>query len=46
MSAMIGMPMLAGLMTDPELKTFYDTIMARVTVGRMEKPEDVGYAVR
>ncbi len=46
MPAMIDTPMLAGLTTDPELKAFYDTIMARVTVGRMGKPEDVGYAVK
>ncbi len=46
MPAMIDTPMLAGLTTDPELKAFYDTIMARVTVGRIGKPDDVGFAVK
>ncbi len=46
MPAMINTPMLGDLATNPKFKTFYDTVMARVTVGRMGQPEDVGYAVK
>lgn len=43
---MINTPMLSDLTTNPEFKVFYDTVMARGTVGRIGEPEDVGCAVK
>jgi 2,5-dichloro-2,5-cyclohexadiene-1,4-diol dehydrogenase 1 len=42
---MIETPMIEDLLKSPEFKPHYDAALARHTIGRFGKPEDVGYAV-
>lgn len=39
-------PMVGELTTSPELKPLYDAALARHSIGRLGRPEDVGYAVK
>lgn len=42
----IKTPMVAERLADKEFKAFFDTVLARHTVGRLGEPEDIGYAVK
>ena len=43
---MIKTPMVMGVLAKPELKSYFDPMLARHTVGRLGEPEDIGYAVK
>ncbi|MCK9284041.1 MAG: glucose 1-dehydrogenase [Rhodocyclaceae bacterium] len=38
--------MVNDLLVNPEMKDFFDTTLARHTVGRLGEPEDIGYAAK
>lgn len=42
----IRTPMTEDLVTNPDFKEFYATVLDRHTVGRIGEPEDVGFAVK
>ncbi|MBU8827131.1 SDR family NAD(P)-dependent oxidoreductase [Mycolicibacterium goodii] len=43
---LIETPMIAGLVDDPGFRAHFDTALARHSIGRFGRPEDVGYAVK